>query len=192
MYMSWAIRSSSAEEDSWEPLEQQGYQSSKSWRKSILNIHWKDWCWSWSWHLNTLASWCEELTYYKRPWFWERWKAGAERDNRGQDGWMTSPTQWTWVWASSGRWWRIGNPGVLQYMGLQRAGHNWVTEQINQLFAHFHCATTVNSLSLTMWAQENSTTQCRGGWGADSWHLLKNEGKDVLPLLSTLPLIMKL
>ena len=46
----------------------------------------------------------------------------------GKD-WMTSPTQWRWVWASSGRWWRIGKPGMLQSMGLQRVGHDWATEQ---------------------------------------------------------------
>ena len=58
-------------------------------------------------------------------------KAG-EGDDRGWDGWMASPTQWTWIWASSGRWWRIGRPGVLQSMGSQRVGHNWVTEQQQQ------------------------------------------------------------
>ena len=63
-------------------------------------IHWKDWCWSWS--TNTLATWCEELTHWKRPWCWERLKAGGEGDDRGWDGWMALPTQWTWVWASSG------------------------------------------------------------------------------------------
>ena len=50
-------------------------------------------------------------------------------DNRGWDGWMTSPTQWTWVWANSGRWWRTGKPGVLQSIGSQRIRHNWVTEE---------------------------------------------------------------
>jgi len=50
------------------------------------------------------------------------------RDNRGWDGWMASLTQWTWVWASSRRWWRTGKPGVLQSMGLQRIGHDWATE----------------------------------------------------------------
>ena len=95
--------------------------------KSILNIQWKDWCWSWN--LNTLATWCKELTHWKRPWFWERLKAGGERDYRGWAGWMALPTQWTWVWASSGRWWRTGKPGVLQFMVSQRAGHNWATEQ---------------------------------------------------------------
>ena len=51
--------------------------------------------------LQTLASWCEELTHLKRPWCWERLKAGGERDDRGWDGWMASPTQWTWVSSGS-------------------------------------------------------------------------------------------
>ena len=113
-------------EDSWESLGQQGDQTSQSWRKSVLNIHWKDWCWSCS--SNTLATWCEELTQWKRPWCWERLKVGGEGDDRGWDGWTASPTQWTWVWASSGSWWWTRKPGVLQSMGLQRVGNDWVTE----------------------------------------------------------------
>ena len=77
---------------------------------------------------NTLATWCEKLTCYKRPWCWERLKAGGEGDDRGGDGWMASPTWWTWVWASSRSWWWTGKPGVLHSMGLQRVGHDWVTE----------------------------------------------------------------
>ena len=65
-----------------------------------MNMHWKDWCWSWN--SNTLATWCKELTHWKRLWCWERLKAEGEGDNRGWDGWMASPTQWAWVWASSG------------------------------------------------------------------------------------------
>ena len=64
----------------------------------------------------------------KRPWCWERSKAGGEGDNRGRDGWMASPTQWTWVWARSGSWWWTGKPDMLQSMGSQRVRHNWVTE----------------------------------------------------------------
>ena len=86
-------------EDSWEFLELQG-DTNQSWRKSVLNIHWKDWCWSWS--SSTLATWCEELTQRKRPWCWERLKAGGKGDDRGWHGWMASSTQWTWVWASLG------------------------------------------------------------------------------------------
>ena len=65
-----------AGEDSWESLGQQD-QTSQSWRKSTLNIHWKDWCWSWS--SNTLAIWCEEPTQQERSWCWERLKAEGER-----------------------------------------------------------------------------------------------------------------
>ena len=68
---------------------------------------------------NTLATRCEELTHQKRPWCWERQKAKGEGDDRGWDGWMASSTQWTWVWASSRRWWRTGKPGLLQSMGSQ-------------------------------------------------------------------------
>ena len=65
------------------------------------------------WSSSALANWCEELTHEKRPWCWERLKAGGEGNNRGWDGRMASPTQWTWVWASSGNWWWTGKPGVL-------------------------------------------------------------------------------
>ena len=92
---------------------------------SVLNIHWKDWCWSWN--SNTLATWCKALTHLKRVWCWERLRA-AEGDNRGWDGWMASPTQWTWVWVDSWSWWWTGKPGVLQSMGLQRVRHDWVIE----------------------------------------------------------------
>ena len=78
-----------------------------------------------------LATWCEELTHWKRAWCWERLKVG-EGDNRQWDGWMVSLTQWTWVWASSGRWWRTEKPRVLQFMGSQRVGHDWDTEQQGQ------------------------------------------------------------
>ena len=64
----------------------------------------------------------------KRPWCWERLKAGREGDNRGWDGWRASPTQWRWVWVNSGNWWWTGRPGVLQSMGSQRVRHDWVTE----------------------------------------------------------------
>ena len=63
--------------------------------QSWLNVHWKDWCWSTT--SSTLATWCEELTHWKRPWCWERLKAGEEGDDRGWDGWMASPTRCTWV-----------------------------------------------------------------------------------------------
>ena len=74
-------------------------------RKPTLNIHWK------------------------RPWCWQRSKAGGEGDDRGWDGWMASPTPWTWVWANSRSWWWTGRPGVLRSMGSQRVGHDGVAEQ---------------------------------------------------------------
>ena len=92
-----------------------------------LSIYWKDWCWSWS--SNNLATWCEELTHWKRPWCWERLKAVGERGDRGWSVWMASLTQGTWVWANSRREWRTGKTGVLLFMGLQRIRHNWMTEQ---------------------------------------------------------------
>ena len=94
-------------------------------RKSVLNIHWKDWCWSWN--SDTLATWCEELTHWKRPWCWERLMVGGEGDDRGWDGWMTSPTQRTWVWVSSGSWWRTGKLGMLQSMGSQ--SRTWLSDR---------------------------------------------------------------
>ena len=54
--------------------------------------------------------------------------AGGKGDDRGWDGWMASPTWWTWVWVNSGSWWWTGRPSVLQFKGLQRVGHDWVTE----------------------------------------------------------------
>ena len=70
----------------------------------------------------------------KAPNCWERLRAAGEGDNRGWDGLMASPTQWTWVWASSWSWWWTGRPGLLQFMGSQRVGHNLVTEDATGFF----------------------------------------------------------
>ena len=124
-------------EKTWESLGLQGDPTSRSQGKLVLNIHWKDWCWSWS--SNTLATWCEELIHWKRPWCWERLKTGGEGDDRGWDGWMASPNQWTWVWESSGSWWWTRKPGVLQYLGSQRVRHNWATELTDTyMYTHIH------------------------------------------------------
>ena len=81
-------------EDSWESLRLQGDPTSPSYLKEIvLGIYWKDWCWSCN--SNTLATWCEDLTHWKRPWCWEGLQAGGEEDNRGWDSWMALPTQWS-------------------------------------------------------------------------------------------------
>ena len=100
-------------EDSRESLGLQGDQTSQSFRKSVLDIHWKDWGWSRS--SNNMATWCKELTHWKRPWCWERLKVDGEGDDREWDGRMASLTQWTWVWANSGR---CGGQGSLAWCSL--------------------------------------------------------------------------
>ena len=115
-----------------------------------LSIHWKDLCWSWN--SNTLATWCKELTHLKRPWCWERLKAGGEGDNRGWDGTITSLAQWTWVWINSRSWWWAGKPGMLQYMGSQRVGHDWATELNLKSLSHvwlFATQWTIHSLKFS-------------------------------------------
>ena len=119
-------------EDSWESLGLQGDQTRPSSRKSVLKIHWKDWCWSWS--SNTLATWWEDLTHWKRPWCWERLRAGEGVTEAEMVGWhhrlnghafeqtlgvgegqgslaCCSPwghKSWTWLsgWITTGRWHR--------------------------------------------------------------------------------------
>ena len=113
-------------EDSWESLGLQGDPTSPFWRRSGLGFLWREWCWSWNSRI--LATSCEELTHWKRPWCWEGLGAGGEGDDRGWDGWMASLTQWTWVWVNSGNWWWTGRPGVLRFMGSQRVRRDWVTE----------------------------------------------------------------
>ena len=77
---------------------------------------------------------------FEKTWCWERLKAEGEGDNREWDGWMASPTQWTWIWVSSRSWWWTGRPGVLQSTRLQRVRHDWVTE-LNSTETHYgYCA----------------------------------------------------
>ena len=103
----------------------------------------QDWCWSWN--SNTLATWCEELTnHWKRCWCWERLKVG------GWDGWMVSPTRWTWLWVSSRSLWWTGKSGMQQSMGSQRVEHDWATElnwtevHAYLLYNHHHKTTTIH------------------------------------------------
>ena len=148
---------------------------SPSYRKSVLNIHWKDWYRSWN--SNTLATWCEELTLWKRPWCWERLKAGEEADDRGWDGWLASPTEWIWVWVGSGGWWWTRKPGMLQSIGSQRVGHDWVTELncvwsgcylVYNFIKHKPCQTSVRWL-VQRWklldAFLSCSNKCRKHWG---------------------------
>ena len=121
--------------DSWEFLGPQGDLTSRSERKSTLNTHWKDWCWSWS--SNILATWCKQMTHWKRPWCWERLKAGGEGDNKGWDGWIVSLIQWHEL----GQTLRYGEGqeglACCSPWGSQRVGHNLVTEQ--QELGYGHC-----------------------------------------------------
>ena len=111
-------------EDSWESLGLQGdspvhSNGDQSWvffgRKLKLK-------------LSTLATWCEELTHWKRLGCWEGLRAGGEGDDRGWDGWMASPTWCTWVWVNSRSWWWTGRPDMLQFMGSHGVEHDWATE----------------------------------------------------------------
>ena len=70
----------------------------------------------------------QRVTHLKRPWCWDGLGAGGEGDDRGWDGWMASPTWWTWVWVDSGSSCWTRRPGVLQFMRSQRDGHDWETE----------------------------------------------------------------
>ena len=74
-----------------------------------------------------LVTWCNQLTCWKRPWWWDRLKAGE--GDRGRDGWMASLIQWTWTWANFRRWWATGKPGMLQSIWSQRVRHSLAVEQ---------------------------------------------------------------
>ena len=81
---------------------------------------------------NTLAIWCRELNHWKRLWCWERLKVKGEEGSREWDGYLTSLTKWTWIWANSRRQWRTEETGVLLSIGLQRVKNDLVTEQTNK------------------------------------------------------------
>ena len=133
---SWTIKKVSAKElmllncvvgeDSWESLGLQGDPTSPSQRRSVPGVHWKDWCWSWN--SNILATWCEELTHWKRPWCWERLRAGREGDDGGWDGWMASPTN------GHGFGWTLGvgdGQGGLVFCGSWCRKESDMTERLN-------------------------------------------------------------
>ena len=84
----------------------------------------------WSCVPSLLFTWGQTIwpPHLKRPWWCEGLGAGGEGDDRRLDGWMASPTQWTWVWVNFGSWWWTGRSGVLWFMGSQKVGHDWVTE----------------------------------------------------------------
>ena len=83
------------------------------------------WCWSWS--SNMLATWCKELTHLEKTLMLGKIE-GRRRRGQHKMSCVASPSQWTWVWVSSGSWCWTGKPGMLQSVGAQRVKHNWVTE----------------------------------------------------------------
>ena len=117
----WQLRSRTTENMSWNTWKcyQCIWETMKQIKETVgrKNKSLIKWC-----------TWCEEPIHWKRPWCWERLKEGEEGDYRGWNGWMASPNQWTWVWASSGRWWRTGRLGALQSMESQTVDK---TEQLN-------------------------------------------------------------
>ena len=84
----------------------------------------------------------EELTHWKRPWCWAGLGAGGEGDDRVWDGWLESPTRWTWVWVNSEGWWWTGRLGVLRFMGSQRVGHDWMNwTELSWFCCSLYCKT---------------------------------------------------
>ena len=131
---------------------------SNQWRRSALGVLWKDW--GWSWNSNTLATSWEELTHWKRLWYWEGLGAGGERDDWGWDCWMASRTRWTWVWVSSGSWWWAGR---LRFMGSQRVGHDWATE-LNWTEANSQLIGKLPDAGKD-WRQEKRVSENKKAWG---------------------------
>ena len=86
--------------------------------RSVLGIHWKDW--GWSWNSNTLGTSWEAVTHWKKPWCWEGLGAGREGDDRWWDGWMASPTWWTWVWVNYGSLWWTGRSWCAAIHGVTK------------------------------------------------------------------------
>ena len=134
---------------------QQGDQTSPSQRKPTLNIHWQDWCWSWS--SNTLDTWIWRANSLEKTLMLGKIEGRRKGEDRGWDGWMASWIQWTWVWANSGRWWRTGNPGRLQFMGSQSLTP---LSYLNKAWIHFQDQkdTYVLAPPLSFW---NSSTELK-------------------------------
>ena len=136
----------------------------------------------WSWNSNTLATWWEELTHWKRSWFWERLRAGGEGDDRGWDVWMALQIQWTWVWVNSGSWWWTVRPSVLRFLGSQRVGQDWATEldwTNGQTILHSEGDTQIGSQSYMVSSTSVQKLSC-GSCSAFKWSFDEFEGEEVV------------
>ena len=139
-YMNTAVHFSLSDPDFTSFGETHRSGIARAYGRWILNIHWKDWCWSWG--SNTLATWCEELTHWKKPWCWEKLRAG-EGDGWQRMRWLDSITD-SMDTTLSKLWETVKEkPGVLQSMGSQRVGHDLVTEHDGSTAGFFeespHC-----------------------------------------------------
>ena len=119
-------------EDSWASLGLQEDPTSPSCRKSVLNIHWKDWCWSWN--SNTLATWCEETYSFEKTLMLGRIEGGRRREQQRLRQLADITNQWTWVWVSLRSLWWTGKPGVLQSMGRKESD---MTKRLNNNNKYF-------------------------------------------------------
>ena len=127
----------------------------------------------------------------KRPWCWERWRAGGEGDDRGWDGilsssWMASPTQWTWVRVNSGSWWWTGRPGVLQSMQSQSRTRlsNWIELTPQQMWSWEWLAASLGLLQSPLALAPRYCPLLVGGFDKVKNHILHEYKKPSLsPLL---------
>ena len=142
---------------------------------------------------NTLATWCKELAHWKRPWCWERLKAGGEGDNRGWDGWMASLTQWTWLWLNSRSWFLNLEPVCYSMSGsnccfltciqISQEAVRWSGTPISFRILQFAVIHTVECECEVKWALGSITTNKASGGDripVEPFHILKDDAVKVL------------
>ena len=115
--------------------------------------------------LQYFGYWWVELTHWKKPWCWERVKAGGEGNNRRWDGWMGSPTWWTWVWASSRSWWQIGKPWCAAVHGVTKSW-TWLStwSELNSNSEHLYMSLFATSMSSLEKCLFRSSSHFSIGW----------------------------
>ena len=116
------------------------------------------------------------MGFWKRPWCWERLRAGGEGDYRGWDSWMASLTPWTWVWVDSGGWWWTRRPGVLWFTGSQGVGHDWATE-LTELLQDYRGGTIRWTLGI-WWSSDSTGNRGEDGSLGKGWQGLARESTE--------------